>query len=319
VSVDDAVGQPTEARPGAQRLAAWLAAASAVVALGALLFGALPVGRATTAPLGTPVWEIVAIWLREWAVGLGDGALGLVTGVAVPAVGAWLAARREPLRGTLGLAAVATWGVLTLPGVVVGVPRIVAAPSATSVMHAHELADVLALLALVAAVVALRGRAAPGWLNGTGARRLAAAGLVAWALGATGADLAIRVSAATQLPLHNPFDGAVQVLTSLTHPALALLILLGIAVVVWRRDSLLVVPAFVVIGVHEVVPALIDAVRTVRFGEELLFGTPLPEPVTVAGVDVTILGPVITVLAAVVFVAATGPLVAATRRAWRSR
>lgn len=305
MGADEAVAEP-ETRSRAQRLAAWLAAAAALVSLGAALFTALPTGRATAAPLGTPVWEIAAVWLREWAVALGEQGFRLVSGmVALPAVAAWLAMRRGPVRAGLGLAAVATWAVLVLPAVVAGVLRVIA-HSPTPWLTVHITTDVLAVAALVAALVALRGRAVPARLDAPGARRLAAAGIVALGLATIATWFLTSVYVPGQIPLPGPLE-TTGGLAWLAQPWLTLLVLLGLAAVVWRRDSLLVVPAVVVAGVQEVVPALQGAVRTLRLGEPHLFGAPLPEPVTVAGLDVVILVPAVTLAAAAVFLAAAVP------------
>lgn len=298
MSVDEVVTGPAETRPGAQRLAAWLAAVSALVMFGVVVFMVVAMGRGPA--------DVSPVWLALGA---------LVAGVAVPAGGAWLATRREPLRGALGLAVVATWGLLTLPNVLGRGAQVVASTSLHPILHPFAAAEVLAVLALVAAVAALRGRASPARVHAPGARRLAAAGLVVWGLATAAAALLQVMSAPSQAGAYGP-GGAERAVMVLASPAATVLVLVGIAVMVWRRDSLLVASGVVVAAVHQVVLGLTGAVSTLRFGELHLFGAPLPEPITVAELDVAILAPVITIVGAVVLVTATGPLAAAARRAW---
>lgn len=304
MSVDEVVTGPAETRPGAQRLAAWLAAVSALVMFGVVVFMAVTSGRGPA--------DVPPVWL----------ALGpLVAGVAVPVGGAWLVTRREPLRGAVGLAVVATWGLLTLPNVLGSVARVVASTSLRPILHPLAAPEVLAVLALVAAVAALRGRASPARVHAPGARRLAAAGLVVWGLvtlvvsGVTAAALPPVMSGGGQAGAYGP-GGAERAVMVLASPAATVLVLVGISVMVWRRDSLLVSSGVFVAAVHQVVLGLIGAVSTLRFGPAPFFGPSLSESITVAGLDVAILVPVITIVGAVVLVTATGPLAAAARRAW---
>lgn len=300
MSGDEVGARPAERRPGAQRLAAWLAAVSALVTFGVVVVRGVPIGRGATVP---PVWQALA---------------PLVAGVVVPAVGAWLTTRREPLHGAVGLAVVVTWGLLTLPRVLAGVARLLISSSGMplSLAWLFAAAEVLAVVALVAAVAALRGCASPTRVHARRARGLAAAGLVVWGLATTTATLLPVMSAPWQAGAYNPLDWAERAVMTAGSPATTLLVLVAIAVTVWRRDSLLVASAVFVAAVHQVVPALVEAVSTLRLGERHLFGTHLPDPITVAGLDVTVLVPVITIVGAVVLVTATGPLAVAARRAW---
>lgn len=301
MSGDEVVTRPAETRPGAQRLAAWLAAVSALVTFGVVVVRGVPIGRGATVP---PVWQALA---------------PLVAGVAVPAVGAWLATRREPLHGAVGLAVVATWGLLTLPRVLAGVTRLLLSSTAMplSIASLFAAAEILAVVALVAALAALRGRASPPRVHAPGARGLAAAGLLVWGLATTAAALLPVTSAPWQAGAYDPLEWAERAVMTGASPAATLLVLVVIAVTVWRRDSLLVASAVFVAAVHQVVPGLVEAVSTLRFGERHLFGRHLPDPVTVAGLDVAVLVPVITIVGAVVLITATGPLAVAARRAWR--
>lgn len=298
MSVDEVVTGPAETRPGAQRLAAWLAAVSALVMFGVAVFMVVTSGPGPADV--SPVWPALA---------------PLVAGVAVPVGGAWLATRREPLRGAVGLAVVATWGLLTLPNVLRSVARVVAWTSLRPILHPIAAAEVLAVLALVAAVAALRGRASPARAHAPSARRLAAAGLLVWGLATAAVALLPVMSAAWQAGTYGP-GGTERAVMALASPAATVLVLVGIAVMAWRRDSLLVASGVFVAAVHQVVPGLIGAVSTLRFGGLRFFGPSLPEPITVAGLDVAILAPVITIVGAVVLITATGPLAAAARRAW---
>lgn len=298
MSGDEVVARPAERRPGAQRLAAWLAVVSALVTFGVVVVRGVPIGRGATVP---PLWQALA---------------PLVTGVAVPAVGAWLTTRRDPLHGRVGLAVVVTWGLLTLPRVLAGVARLLISSMGMplSLAWLFAAAEILAVVALVAAVVAFRGRVSPTRVHAPGARGLAAVGLVVWGLATTAAALLPVMSMPGQAGAHHPLDWAEWAVMTAGSPAATLLVLVAIAVTVWQRDSLLVASAVFVAAVHQVVPALVEAVSTLRFGERHLFGSHLPGPITVAGFDVAVLVPVITIVGAAVLVTATGPLAAAARR-----
>lgn len=153
----------------------------------------------------------------------------------VPGVGAWWASRRDGPRAPLGLALVATWvAVAHLPstlGSVVG--------GGTRALGANLIPVGMVAATLVAALLALRDRGDRHRLTRPGLRRFTAAAIALWALAATGFPLLRQLlwpARSDALPLW-----------LWTSHLVGLLVLLSIAAVMWRRASLTMVPAAVVV------------------------------------------------------------------------
>lgn len=215
---------------------------------------------------------------------------GLLIQVAVPAVGVWLATRRDGPRVSLGLAVIAAWGAVyhlapqlallmaNIPGVHVG-----GAPG--------PLTYVLGTGACVAALVALRCHTEPGWMPAA-SRTVVAAATVVWAVAAVAAPIAKHALSSQQAG--GPWLSAGEVTW--------LLVLLVIAAVVWRSDSLTAVGAAAVVSLGALVDVLNSALAAFR---------PEPPPVEAlsAGVDgATMIALLVQAVAAAVLTVATTQL-----------
>lgn len=213
---------------------------------------------------------------------------GLLLQVAVPAVGVWLATRRDGPRVSLGLAVIAAWGAVyhlapqlallmaNIPGVHVG-----GAPG--------PLTYLLGTGACVAALMALRCYTEPGWMPAA-SRTVVAAAAVVWAVTAVAAPIAKHALSSQQVA-----GGAWLSAGDVTW----LLVLLVIAAVVWRGDSLTAVGAAAVVSLGALVDVLSSALAAFR---------PEPPPVEAlsSGVDgATMIPLVVQAVAAAVLIAAT--------------
>lgn len=291
---------PVHGRSRRQLLAAGLAAASALVGLLATLALSVPV-PASDASLS----ELVGRFDYEAVGRLAAKIPGLLMAVGVPAVGAWLAIRRDALRSALGLVAVATWAAMALPATL----RTLRALTVGSVhpgLAFGAVANGLAVAALVAAGLALAARPARYPLKAAGPRKTAAFGVAVWGLAGTASFVLLRVTG----PDFVGWSAAV-----VAESLVQLLVLLAAAAVVGRRDSVLVIAVVLVIIVQAVVTAA-GAVRTMTADGEAFWGIPGVR-FTVAGVDVATVEAALTVAAAAVIAAASPPLLMAARRAWR--
>lgn len=244
----------------------------------------------------------------DWATGL---SLLPLYGV-VPLAAGWLATRADAPRAPIGLVAVATWAaVVQLPNA--SAPALSAAAGLLGLTdHTAAVTDSLPPLLwtavmLLAARRALRARA-DRRLTAPMPRAGAAAAIALWAVVAVGWPPAWIQGWA------GPTGGPVAAPLAAWAPAsLALLIVLAVvAVIVWRRDSLLVVPAAVVVTAHAVWVSLVDAV-TAWTGYELT----VPVSATVASESGV--GRAAQIVAAAVLAAATARLTLAAVTAWRSR
>lgn len=284
-----------------QLAAAGLAAASALLWLGWILYRSVsPAGELAIRPGGS-VWVFLA-----------QRSLELLTAVALPAAAAWWAGRRDVLRSRLGLAAVATWaGLLLAPpfATVLATPGSLLTPSVLAVARLTTV--IFAVGALVAAVVAVRTRLADDSLNVSGARRVAAGGLATWAVASAVTSALLELAAPTAL---RP-DGVT--VSTVLPPAVPVVLILGVAAVVWRWDSVATASVAVAAVVYQALPAVSDAVLTLTRGEKRLWGRSLPDPATVAGAEVGVVNPLITLAAAAVLLGTTIRLVVAARRSWR--
>lgn len=152
--------------------------------------------------------------------------------LAVALAGAWLASRPDGPRAPLGLAAVATLAA------VVQLPRVLG-----SIVTGGQLAAMLTVAlpgaTLAAALLALNARGDRYPLGLPGLRRAVAAVVALWALASAGAPLARHMLTNTTSEVLPPELWLGHLLTPL--------VILAIAVAVWRCDSVTVVPAVLVI------------------------------------------------------------------------
>lgn len=236
--------------------------------------------------------------------------LGLLLQVAVPAIGVWLTARRDGPRVWLGLAVIAAWGAvyhlvpLSAPVVasalgplfqLVGVD-LLGSP-------AGPLTYVLGTAAFVAALVALRGRTGPTWTSGA-PRMVAAVAMVVWAV-------TIAVVPLTRQVLSSQGVGGLG--PSLSAGTVAgFVVLLVIAAVVWRGDSLAAVGAAAVISVGALVRVLNSALAE-------LTARPPPIEAPSSVMEGAIIGLGVQAVAAVAVVAASAHLARVTYASWRSQ
>lgn len=309
----------TDASDGALRsrwqlAAAGLAAAAALVRLVAVVnsswpaTGLLPTDGRLDAAAETSYWA----FLWEVAGGTAGNVAGLLAQVApavvlpvvVPAVGAWLAQRREPIRARLGLATVATWGGLfALAGMVStvlagSVPR----------LSSWLLAGTLGVAALAAALWALRVHPGSWRLETPTTRAVAAAAIAVWGMAGVAVAGLQRASVPEALAAAQPawFDHLIR------FQLPGLVAVLAVAVVVWRRDTLLAVPAAVVVAIQAVV-SLIERWARPTSPADPRFEPTLPE---IAGIPVDA---AVEALGAAVVVAAAAGLVVAARAEWHNR
>lgn len=268
---------------------------------------------------GSTSWSEWQRWAPALAaVGAVFGAVGTVAGLAsgsvteailasaaaplyavVPGVGAWWASRQDGPRAPLGLALVATWVVvthvpLTIGSVVGGGTRALG----------EGLIPVAVLGAtLMAALLALRGRGDRHRLAFPGRRRVAGAAIALWALAATGVPLLRHLLLPAGSEALPPRLWA-------SH-LLGLLVLLGMAAVVWRRASLTVVPVAVVVTLSALWTVL---AHSVTLAADIGPHGRLPPSGNIASSEG---GFALEVAAAGILVAATTRLALAARTAWR--
>lgn len=286
-----------------QLLAAGLAVVSAVVWLLLTLYAA---GRAPLPGSSASFWELLQTIDGDVLVRrLGRHLSVLLTGVAVPVVGAWLAARRGTLSAGLGLAGLATWAALVLPGALPPTGW-----AATPFSVGYLAATGFALATLVAALLALRTRAGHHPLPASRLRGLAAAGIAVWALADLSALVLTRVYAPAQaVDLAGRDLG--DLAGMLLRPSVALLVLLALAAVVWRRAGLPVVAAAVVV----IADAVGEVLSALGRGPDPVWGMP---PFTVIGMEITTVNAVVTIGGAGLLVVAVAPLVVEAARSRRA-
>lgn len=206
----------------------------------------LPVGLAVAAALAWLASALTTMAI-DWDL-LGAALMYL----AVPAVGVWLASRRH---GPMGLAVIATWaGLVGLPALVWWATRL---GISGQLFRVEVLVwSALAVAALGTALRALVARSDHRRLGEAGRRKSAAVAVAVWGLAIMGGvlirDLGPLGEPGTLLGVHNvwPFMTAVVILT--------------VAVVVWRRDHVAVVAAVLVVTVGALATVFIRTVRLVN-------------------------------------------------------
>lgn len=236
--------------------------------------------------------------------------LGLLLQVAVPAIGVWLTARRDGPGVSLGLAVIAAWGAIyhlvpqSAPVVasalgplfrLVGV-HVVGSP-------AGPLTYVLGTAAFVAALLAPRGRTGPIWIPAA-PRIVAAAAIAVWAV-------TVAVVPLTREALSSQAVGGLGPSLSASTVA-GFLVLLVIAAVVWRGDSLTAVGAAAVVGIGALVRVLTSALAE-------LTARPPPVEAPSSVMEGAIIAVGVQAVAAVAVVAASAHLARVTYASWRSQ
>lgn len=296
--------------------AAGLAVASALVWLVAVVTmtssweatGLLPADGQLDAAAGASYWAF--LWQVAGGIAgnlarlLAEVAPAVVLPIVVPAVGAWLARRREPVRARLGLATLVAWGGLFA---LVGMVSTVVGP-----VPRHPpwlVAGTLGLAALAAALQALRVHPGPSWLGAPTTRTVAAAAIAVWGMARLAA--AVLYQALASVPgAPAPAESAwLDQLVGFELPGLVAV--LAVAVVVWRRDTVLAIP-MVVVAIQAVM-SLTERWAPATSPTGPRFEPTLPE---IAGirVDAAVEG-----LGAVIIVAAAAGLVGAARAEWYNR
>lgn len=289
----DTAAPPSQSRPQRSRwqwVVAVLTAAPALLAVPALLGVSGDVG-----PGGVPVALA------------GIGLYG-----AVPLVAAWLATRRDAPRAPVGLAMVATWAVV---GHVAPLWALLAATSAGLVGLDGALASLVAppgaavpLVTLLGAVHAVRVRDDPRRVHVPRWPKATAVAIVGWVLALAAPALwpVLRSLPAAQQPVEPLATGG----------GASVLLLVGLGAIAWfvaRRDTLLIVPAAVVVAAVAVLTSLGHAAAVLTAsapaGEPAVAGR-IPESGLVVGVEVITAG---------ALAAATWRLALAARDAWRQQ
>lgn len=236
--------------------------------------------------------------------------LSLLLQVAVPATGVWLAARRDGPSVSLGLAVIATWGAIyhfvsqSAPVVASALgPLFRLAGVGLLASPAGPLTHALGNAAFVAALVALRSRSRSTWTPAA-PRMVAVAAIAIWTVTIVGVPL-------TQQALSSQGVGRLSPSLSASTVA-AVLVLLVIAAVVWRGDSLTAVGAAAVVSIGALVRVPASALA------ELTARPPAVEtPSSVMEGTVILIG--VQAVAAVAVVAASTHLAQVTYASWRSQ
>lgn len=274
-----------------QMMAAGLVVAPVVIALGGMTLQAVLSG---TAPDG-------------WASAL----IGLPLYGAVPVLAAWLAPRADAPRAPLGLVMVATWAaVVHLPNMATWV-----VPTSADLLGLTEhnpsllggLATTAVVLMLVATRQALTARGDSSRLQIPVPRTAAAASIVLWAVASAGwrlAHLPAWSGEAPQFPAALWSDRLVALLA-------LMVVLMVIAAAVRRCDSLMVVPATLVVTVIAVWTSLVNT------SVLLTDNRPLMGPAGAAQIPDSNVGLVLQLAAAAVLTVATVRLSTTARVAWR--
>lgn len=225
----------------------------------------LPADSELSSAATASYWEFMWTVLSGFARSLGDlfSDVGpvLLPHVAVPAAGVWLVIRGDALRRWLGVVTLAAWGALFQLVGLMG-----AGVAGLRPLHLPSLAaGILGVGTLVAALLALRAHRA-SYPVGSRPRRAVAAAIVLWTVGHATAMLLLAAQLSEAVRIGPPGPGwPISGVIALAPPVL---VLLAIAVVVWRYDSLLVVPAAVVVALHGLV----------QLAERALPDSALPEP-----------------------------------------
>lgn len=205
----------------------------------------LPVGLAVAAALAWLASALTTMAI-DWAL-LGAAVMYL----AVPAGGVWVASRRH---GPMGLAAIATWAA------VLGLPALTWWAAQVGISGRLSRVEVLlwsalAVAALGAALRALLMGSDHRRLGVAGRRKAAAVGVSVWGLSVMGGVLIRDLG---------PSGGPGALLgSSDVWPLVTALVLLAVAVVVWRCDRVTVVAAVLVVDVTALATVFIRTVRLV--------------------------------------------------------
>lgn len=236
--------------------------------------------------------------------------LGLLLQVGVPAMGVWLTARRDGPGVSLGLAVIAAWGAIyhLVPQSAPMVASALGPLFQLAGIHvvgspAGPLTYVLGTAAFVAALVALRGRTRPTGIPAA-PRMVAAAAIAVWAVTIVGVPLTREVVSSQGVGGLGP---------SLSASTVAgFIVLLVIAAVVWRADSLTAVGAAAVIGIGALVRVLTSALAE-------LTARPPPVEAPSSVMEGAIIAVGVQAVAAVAVVAASTHLAQVTYASWRSQ
>lgn len=262
------------------------------------------VAALTGAPALLAVPTVLAAAGDDVPGGLPVALLGVVLYGAVPLAAAWLATRADAPWAPVGLAMVATWAVVGHLSplralLAVNPARLVGVDGALAALIAPPGAAV-PVVTLLGAVHAVRVRADPRRIHIPTWPAVTAAAIAGWALSVTLPALApvLRSLPAAQQPVEPLAGGA------------SPLLLMGLGAIAWfvgRKDTLLIVPAAVVVTAIAVLTSLGHAAA-------LLTSATVGEPAA----RISVSGPVVGVQVAVAgaLAAATWRLALAARDAW---
>lgn len=232
--------------------------------------------------------------------------LYLLLRVAVPAAG-WLATRWDGRRVSLGLAVIAVWGAAyhLAPELALLVAKALHPLSQLGGVDLNAAPGALTYVpgaaASLAALVALCSHPGSSRPLGTGPRAAAAAGVAVWAVTIVGVPLGQRA-------LSSPRVGGAPWVSAST--VAGFLVLLVVAAVVWRGDSVTAVGAAAVVSFGALVSVLTTALAVLTAGPQQ---SPLP------GSDIEGVALLVQAMAAAVLVAATTHLAGAAVVSWRGR
>lgn len=242
----------------------------------------------TIAPvlLGVPALLMPGLFLPAPSDGLPWG-LAILPLYAVPVVAAWWASRAEAPRAPLGLVAVLAWtAVAHVPSAAASLVAALAdvtglADGASPAAPGLALPAIAILIVMGAAWKALRIRGDAAVLRVRAgrvalrrSRRVAAAAIVVWGLASAGwaaGRLVVGLPAAVEL------SGAVWPPRGLAL-AVLVVVLVTIAAFVWRRDTLAVVPAALVVTATAVHRAGVSTVALLTDGQPLMAPGAMVQP-----------------------------------------